>query len=45
LRELEKIWNKNEKCNTKVDDTGDDFGDYIWVYTRKVPYFLGIIKI
>jgi len=41
LRELEKIWNKNEKCNTEVDSTEDDFGDYTWVYTRKVPYLLG----
>jgi len=44
LRELEEIWNKNEKCSTEVDSIGDDLSDYIWVYTRIVPYFLGDTK-
>ncbi|MBU7029543.1 MAG: hypothetical protein HXS48_21605 [Theionarchaea archaeon] len=44
MRELEKIWNKNEKCNTEIDSTEDDPSDYIRVYTEKVPYFLGDSK-
>jgi len=41
LRKLEKIWNKSEKYNSEVDSTGDDLSLYTWVYTQKVPYFLG----